>query len=202
MSHYVRVLSTAPDQVSLEDLTEALKRLDTTAVLRLEAGEPEDWEQITLSHSDGEEIAAIEFNPVAVGSLASEELEEFAKEVVDCRPALAAKWLLSYFRGVRSIYALQVLHGTNRDNGWEIFGAVKAGIWAAAPSIIQADHEGFSNEEGYHILWQFSDTVSGNWWMGVLVNGKWQHFQMDLGNPAHREAFQDGRIPKGLKQKR
>ena len=35
-----------------------------------------------------------------------------------------------------------------------------------------ADHEGFSNEEGFHILWQFSNSVKGTWWMGVLKDGR------------------------------
>lgn len=68
-------------------------------------------------------------------------------------------------------------------------------IRAAAPSIIQADLEGFTNEEGYHILWQFSDPVTGPWWMGVLKNNAWVHFQMDLGNVSHREAFLRGEVP-------
>jgi RNA polymerase sigma factor (sigma-70 family) len=59
--------------------------------------------------------------------------------------------------------------------------------------------QGFSNEDGYHILWQFSDSVDGEWWMGVLQDGRWQHFQMDLGNRKQRESFFQGQIPDGTK---
>jgi len=72
-------------------------------------------------------------------------------------------------------------------------------LWGFAPSVIQADGEGFTNEDGYHILWQFSDSVSGSWWMGVLQGGEWKHFQMELANHQHREAFFRGEIPKGVK---
>ena len=65
-------------------------------------------------------------------------------------------------------------------------------------AIIQADLEGFTNEEGYHILWQFSDSVSGPWNMGVLQDDTWYHFRMDLGDPAHRAAFLDGEMPADL----
>jgi hypothetical protein len=85
-------------------------------------------------------------------------------------------------------------------NGWDILAAVKNGIWSAAPSILQADNEGFSNEGGYHILWQFNDLVEGNWWMGVLSNGQWKHFEMDLGNRKHRESFLRGQIPDDVKR--
>jgi hypothetical protein len=84
-------------------------------------------------------------------------------------------------------------------NGWEVLGAVKNTIWAAAGGVIQADGEGFSNEDGYHILWQFPDDVTGDWWMAVLKDGEWEAFQMDLGNPAHRAAFKAGRIPNGVR---
>jgi hypothetical protein len=35
--------------------------------------------------------------------------------------------------------------------------------------------------------------------MGVLQDGDWKHFQMELGDHQHREAFFRGEIPKGAK---
>jgi hypothetical protein len=64
--------------------------------------------------------------------------------------------------------------------------------------IFQADREGFSNEDRYHILWQFSDSTAGNWWMGVLKDGSWVHFEMDLGNPQQWESFFAGELPAGV----
>jgi hypothetical protein len=55
--------------------------------------------------------------------------------------------------------------------------------------------DGFTNEEGFHIVWQFSDTVSGAWNMAVLQDETWYHFLMDLGDLDHREAFQNGEVP-------
>src|SRR5512135_3082541 len=68
-------------------------------------------------------------------------------------------------------------------------------LWERGDAIIQADGEGFTNEEGYHIVWQFADHVSGPWKMGVLQDGVWQHFTMDLGDPDHRSAFLRGAVP-------
>lgn len=45
----------------------------------------------------------------------------------------------------------------DRDDGWDALDAVKNRIWSFAPSILQADNEGFSNEDGYHVLWQFTE---------------------------------------------
>jgi hypothetical protein len=199
MGYYVRVLSTSAELIPLSALQLELTKNKLRAKLSVEAGVPERWEQLILRHARGPDIAAIERNPVEDGSLGSNELAEFADEVTNCKPASAAKWLQGYFRRVRCIYAFQVLSGADYTKGWDILGAIKNRIWASAPSIIQADAEGFSNEEGYHIVWQFKDSVSGSWWMGVLRDARWVHFQMDLGNPLHREAFWRGEVPSGAK---
>jgi hypothetical protein len=199
MGYYVRVLSTSADCVSLSALQSTLEQDKLRATLRTEEGAADDWTQLILCHSDGREIASIERNLVEEGSLGSEELTEFAEEVAECKPTNAAKWLLDYFPRVRTIYAFQVLSGTDHKNGWEILGAIKNCIWSAAPSILQADNEGFSNEDGYHIVWQFSDSVDGESWMAVLQKGQWNPFQMDLGNPKQRESFFRGQIPSGAK---
>jgi hypothetical protein len=199
MPYYVRVLSTSADSVSLSALQSAIEKDNLFATLSAEEDADEDWTQLILRHTDGREIALIERNLVEEGSLGAEELAEFADEVAECEPANAARWLLDYFPRVRCIYAFQVLNGSDYKNGWEILGAVKNHIWSAAPSILQADNEGFSNEDGYHILWQFSDSVNGNWWMAVMKEGQWNSFQMDLGNRKQRESFCQGQIPKGAK---
>lgn len=199
MGYYIRVLSTSADWIPLSELQSALAMDKLRATLSAEAGASDDWTQLVLSHADGREIASIERSLVEDGSLGSDELAEFADEVADCKPANAAKWLLDYFPRVLCIYTFQVLSGTNHKNGWEILGTVKNRIWSFAPSIIQADGEGFTNEDGYHILWQFSDSVDGDWWMGVLRDGQWKDFQMDLGNRKHREIFFQGQIPDGAK---
>jgi hypothetical protein len=40
--------------------------------------------------------------------------------------------------------------------------------------------------------------VQGSWWMAVLEQGQWRHFEMDLGDRQHRAAFLQGQIPAGV----
>lgn len=199
MPYYVRVLSTSANNVPLSELRSVIERENLEATLSAEEDPDEDWTQLLLCHTDGREIALIERNLVAEGSLGAEELAEFADVVAECKPANAARWLLDYFPRVRCIYAFQVLSGTDYKNGWDILDAVKSHIWSTAPSIVQADNEGFSNEEGYHILWQFNDSVDGTSWMAVMKEGQWISFEMDLGDHKQRKSFFKGQIPKGAK---
>jgi hypothetical protein len=199
MPYYVRVLSTAANCVPLRNLQVALDTAMRDARLTLDDGTEDDWNQILLAHADGTNIAVIERNPVRPGSLAEEELQEFSADIEDCQPASGRDWLRQFFPRVRCIYACQLLGGTDHKNGWQIFGRIKNALWSLAPAIIQGDGEGFSNDDGYHILWQFSETVTGKWWMAVLVDGKWNRFEMDLDNPVHRAAFRAGKVPWGVK---
>ena len=198
MSYYVRVLSTSSQCVPLSALQSALEKEKLDASISADDTAPDDWSQLVLSHGDGTEIAVIERNLVHEGSLGAEELAEFAEEVAECEPASAATWLTDYFSRVRCIYAFQVLHGTEHQSGWEILDTIKGCLWMSAPGILQADFEGFTNEDGYHILWQFDESVEGDYAMGVLQDGQWAQFEMDLGNRKHRQAFLQGQIPEGV----
>jgi hypothetical protein len=148
-----------------------------------------------LKHPSGEEIALIERNETRQG-LGADELAEFIEEVGQYKPVDAAHWLKTYLPKVEMIYAFQLLPGTDVEDGWSRLHAVYSNIWNRAKGILQADGEGFSNEEGYTILWQFGANVSGRWNVAVL-NGKetWTTFQMNLEDPIQREFFQRGEVP-------
>ena len=69
---------------------------------------------------------------------------------------------------MKTIYAFQHLQGAEIGEGSNALHALRAKLWERGDAILQADDEGFTNEEGYHIVWQFSDSVSGPWNMGVF----------------------------------
>jgi|ERR1043166_696733 hypothetical protein len=195
MGYRIRVLGTSSEQPDLNSLCGSLRKAESSAVLKLETGTESNWEQLVLSHPDGPEIALIEYNPVTDDKLGREELEEFIAEVESLKPISAARWLQQYLPRVRVIYALQLLSGTEVRDGWSAVHTVQGAIWTTAGGILQADSEGFTNEDGYQILWQFRHGVSGKWNMAVLDREKWVAFEMELGDLAQREAFLKGEVP-------
>ena len=201
MGYYIRVLAEKADFLSLSQLEAALRREVRGVRIQIEGGTPERWEQLVLAHDDGTEIALIERNPVLKGELGAEELQEFIDEVAHEKPASAARWLQKYLPRVKVIYAFQLLSGADKEPGWAAVWAVEGHVWSSLGGIFQADGEGFSNREGFHILWQFSDHVKGPWKMAVLNwRGKWQRFQMELSDEEQRKAFLEGRVPPGCKR--
>jgi hypothetical protein len=105
------------------------------------------------------------------------------------------EWLDHYFDRIKVVYAIRVLDAALIDDNLEIVNALKRAIWGKSGGLLQNDLEGFSNEEGYHILWQFPDEITGDKYCAVLDNGVWVRFRMDLGDAFQRMAFWAGEVP-------
>ncbi len=198
MGYYTRVLSKQEDFLSFEELSRLISAEHPEYKLTVEDGSEEEWESLLLSGKDEVEVALLERHPVTDGSLGQDEIAEFIEETQDCKPESGVQWLAEYLTEVKTIYAFQHLQGADTEAGSNALHALRSALWERGEAIIQADREGFTNEDGYQIVWQFSDSVSGPWNMGVLQDGIWHHFEMDLGDPDHRVAFLKGRVPHDL----
>jgi hypothetical protein len=198
VAYYSRVLSKDEEFPAFEELAELIRAGHPDYRLTVESGEDEEWESLLLASTDEVEVAVIERNPVFDGSTGQDEIADFLEDIQDCRPESGAEWLAEFLEEVKTVYAFQHLQGAEMVDGGNALHALRSALWERGDAIIQADNEGFTNEEGFHILWQFSDSVSGPWNMGVLLDGSWHHFKMDLGDPDHRAAFLAGEVPEDL----
>ena len=140
MGYYIRVLGKNLGDIPLDKLREA----SHPAVLHISEGNGDSWQQLTLSHNSGQEIAIIEKNPVVEGQLGAEELREFVDEVPHYKPESAATWLQRYLPTVKVIYAFQLLKGTDVSDGWSQLHRLYSAVWNHAGGILQADGEGCS----------------------------------------------------------
>jgi hypothetical protein len=198
MAYYTRVLSKDEEFPSFDELAESIRDRHPGFKLTIESGEDEEWETLLLSGDDEVEVAVIERNPVATGSTGQDEIADFLEDIQDCKPESGVEWLTEYLDEVKTVYAFQHLQGSETEEGGNVLHALRSALWERGDAIIQADNEGFTNEEGFHIVWQFSDSVSGPWNMGVYKDDLWHHFKMDLGDPDHRAAFLEGEVPDDL----
>lgn len=200
MGYYIRVLALENEPISVQEIEDHLSASELSINIEVEDGDASRWNQLLLKHDEESPIAVIERNPTNK-ELGQEELQEFMEEIGDCKPDSAVKWLKSFLPKVKVVYAFQILSGADKSDGWEAIHEIQGLIWNKLGGIFQADGEGFSNEDGYHILWQFSDTVTGPWNMAVRGTfGGWTAFEMDLGDEKQRQAFCIGKVPKGTKK--
>jgi len=198
MAYYTRVLSKDDEFPSFEALAQVVSADHPDFKLTIEEGDEDEWQTLLLSSVDEVEVAVIERNPVSDGSMGQDEIAEFMEDLVGCKPENAVEWLEDYLSEVKTVYAFQHLQGSETVDGGNALHAVRSALWEHGEAILQADGEGFTNEAGYHIVWQFSDTITGPWKMAVLQDGVWHQFAMDLGDPDHREAFLAGEVPEDV----
>lgn len=195
MGYYLRLFTTKDDRIPLKEISSALPE---DCRVHVELDSDQGWQGLVIKTKSGDEICLLERTP---DDLAAEEISEFREFLEDTKPASAAKWVLDYLAKVKVIYACQVLELGFGDDYRNIPSEI---VWALKQAlndgIMQADGEGFSNEDGYHVTWDFAPDVAGPWNMAVLTEAQnWTRFEMDLGSAEHREAFLDGRVPNGAK---
>ena len=195
MPYYTRVLTKQEDFPSVDELAQFIRAEHPDYKLTLEEGTEEDWESLLLSGDDEVEVAVLERSPVFDGSTGQDEIADFTLDLEECKPDTGVQWLTEYLGEVKTIYAFQHLQGAETVDGSNALHALRSHLWERGDAILQADGEGFTNEDGFHIVWQFSDSISGPWNMGVFRDGIWHQFKMDLGDPDHRAAFQRGEVP-------
>lgn len=202
MSYYVRVLTPEPKPLAADALRAGLAELGRADVtLVVDEGEDDtDWTAIVAYADDGSPIGLLTRDAVTdAEGLAKEEIEDFVEELKDALPKSGAAWVRTYLKRVQTIYAVQLMAAAFEEKGEGVPGLILEAIRGEAGGIIQADGEGFSNEDGSQVVWQFDDEVDGPWTAAVIgPNKDWITFEMDLGNPAHRTAFQEGRLPDGV----
>jgi hypothetical protein len=176
MGYYIRVLGTKDPDIHIDELLNALKEDGLEALVNFDKNEtPDKWTVIQIVNDKGQELTQIERNPVIDGELGKEELDEFKKLILDYKPISAVNWLTNYFSKVKVIYAFQILNAGFEDSNFDIISALKTKIWNKTEGILQADNEGFTNDDGYHILWQFPDNVTGDW-SCATINGPVNNF--------------------------
>ncbi len=198
MPYYTRVLSKDSEFPPFDELADFIHSMHPDYKLTVEEGTEEEWESLLLSGNDEVEVAVLERNPVSNGSVGQDEVADFIEETQDCKPETGVAWLHEFLAEVKTVYSFQHLQGSETVDGGNALHGLRSHLWERGDAILQADNEGFTNEEGFHIVWQFSDSVTGPWNMGILQDDTWHHFKMDLGDPDHREAFLNGEMPADL----
>jgi hypothetical protein len=201
MGYFVRILTPSTAAVSAAAILKSVRSLPEIAVTF--SGPKNAWQSVFVGANPvpGQSpIVTVERNPIVRDSLGKEELGEFDQAMKKALPASGAKWVRGYLKKVRTIYAVQFHSEAARHAA--VVGAVIEALRAAVGGIVQADANGFTNEAGDCVVWQFPQDAVGPWTMAVLDGRKWVTFEMDLGNLPQRKAFLRGEIPGAKKAKR
>lgn len=158
--------------------------------------EDDDEEEDEDEESDPEgDFATIfrEPDPTAVRA----ELDEIIQELDGVEPASGAAWVADYLRSAKTIYRFTP-HHEDFELAMEALRAVMWGIQKESAGIAYAEGEGWSNQDGCQVTWEFDreDGLEGAWQVAVLDSaGHWQSFSLELSDRAQCRAFREGRSP-------
>lgn len=183
----------------MKALSGCLLNGDLPFKVRGDDGGDTNWRRLEIYGAFGRAIAVIERTPVLAESTMP-EFAELVKDLASMRPRSAVEWLVRYLSTVRVVYRIEVLPAIDELRGWPALHVVQGAIWEFAGGILQSDGEGFTNENGYYILWQFREDTDGLANMAVLDDGDWLEFQMNLGDAEQRAAFLEGRMPEDAEE--
>jgi hypothetical protein len=191
-------LTPASEAVSYRDLIDFVAELGEGQRAALVSGAPEDWRVITVTFDDGSWSFDLERETVAAGKPGLDELEFFRAGLDQTEPAVNARWVAEYLTRVQTVYTFRCSINAP-DANLELVREIVDSFRNDEPSgLLYAELEGWSNEYGHHITWEFTEGAKGKWWMGLRREKGWDYFQMELGNRKHREAFRAGRAPAGV----
>jgi len=197
MGQIVRILTKDEKYIPLSEIRNYLYLKNLKCMLKLEYGTETQWKEVSVQ-CEGNEIFFIERDSIKDDAIAKKELKDFKKMLKKANPTSAADWLKDYLEQIEVVYAIEIFPEISDYTGWEILSSIQNYIFKHMDSaIIQSNNEGFTNEEGFHILWQFtSKNIHGKCYSAVLDrSGTWKPFVMDLSNEDQILDFQDGIVP-------
>lgn len=172
----------------------------------LVAGKPKDWRQIHVTYSDGSWSFDFERYTVGKAGQWGEDLDFFRGWLGVVEPSVNTQWLMQYLTRVQTVYMFRCASSAP-DSTLDLVNEIVDSLRhddeniGGHSGLLYAEREGWSNEDGHHLTWEFSDRVSGMWWMALRREEGWDTFEMDLGDIKHREAFKAGEVPAGVESR-
>lgn len=158
------------------------------------------WTQIALYTEDGDPV--VEIDKFARGDAAFDDyIADVVRRLLDdkepVKPHSAVKWLCNFMTKVQTVYVLRPQQSLYDEPGWEIFNEFWTNLKDLEPGIVHCQGEGFTNEQGAQITWEFPAGASGDWKMALFDSRKnsWIEFSMDLANQEQRSLFLAGTLP-------
>lgn len=183
----------------IEFVSEISEEIEEEQIAELTEGTPREWRQIAVTYPDGE--WSFDFERRSVAAVATNDdpwtdnLEFFREGLAEATPGVNVQWIAQYLTRVQTVYMFRCSINAP-DSNLELVREIIDSLRNEGPhGLLYADLEGWSNEDGQHITWEFSDGANGVWWMALRAESGWNVFQMDLGNYEHRKAFQAGEVP-------
>ncbi len=190
MAYYVRLLTPTEKTLTFTAIRHEIETIILTA------GTDENWEKIDIRGPAREPIADL-VRQATDGTAGAAELAELKNQVAHLYPENARQWVQKYLERIKTVYSFQLFADNIDRTDWPVLGRIQNCLKDGLGGIIQADSEGYYNENGDYILWQMYTGARGTIPAATLdENGNWLTFQLNLNDATAVERFQQGERPR------
>ena len=161
---------------------------------------PGSWTTLTLYLDNGEAVVEIEKYAEQDETL-RDAIQDTVRMLLDdknpVKPTSAVKWLCQFMSRVKVLYVFRPMQAINTEAGWELFNEVWTNLRETLHGIVHLDEEGFTNEHGAQITWEYPGDETGDLKVAVLneKGQEWIEYTLNLANHEHRELFIAGKVP-------
>jgi hypothetical protein len=167
--------------------------------LEFETEKTNTHNQIIVKKNETELIIIIELLPEK-----KEEDKLKLKKIIEyCEtklPAKNMKWVKKYLSKTKLLYEFIPLSGFESEEDFEILSLVIREAWVNSRGILQYINEGFTNESGDLVLWDYPYSITGIRSAALKdFTGRWKTFEMTLESLEQRKKFFKGKLPEKAK---
>ncbi|MGM0418882.1 MAG: hypothetical protein ACQEQS_09185 [Thermodesulfobacteriota bacterium] len=128
------------------------------------------------------------------------KLDNIIEYACEKKPLKSAKWVKKYLKKTSVLYEFIPLADLETEEDWEIFSLLYIEAWAYLRGIFQIKNEGFTNESGDIIFWDFPYDATGSRTAALRTfTGRWKTFELDIEDNSQKNKFLKGKIPEKSK---
>lgn len=199
MPFFIRLFSKHRTMLSREILLGAIAGNEKFKKIRIEKESTNTHDQFLVKKDDLELLIILELIPFNRG-YDKKRIHKIIDSVSDKKPSSSVKWVKNFLKKTKIYYEFIPLADLEEDDDWELFSLLYQEAWAGLRGIFQIKDEGFTNESGDLIVWDFPYSAAGKRVAAIRsFTGRWKTFEMDLESMVQRKAFFSGRLPKNIK---
>jgi hypothetical protein len=199
MNYQTRLFCQTKKKLTSDILSSGLKNELLAQNLLFETEKTDTHNQIIIKKNKLELIIIIELLPEK-----KEEDKIKLKNIIEYLekklPKKNMKWVKKYISKTKIFYEFIPLSTFESDEDWEILSIIQTEAWANSRGIFQYIDEGFTNESGDLVLWDYPFSITGKRIAAVKdFTRRWKTFEMDLESINQRKSFFEGKVPKNSK---
>ncbi|MBU6452224.1 MAG: hypothetical protein KGS72_10625 [Cyanobacteria bacterium REEB67] len=161
----MRFFGLIDEPISVDKVAGWLQKAMIDCEIESEEGEGEDnfpgcWSTLTLFLDDGEPVIEIEkygFEEENFTAAIQDTVRLLLDDKKPVKPASAVKWLCQFMSKVKVLYEFRPMPAVKTEAGWELFNEVWTNMRDILRGIVHLEDEGFTNEQGAQITWEYPD---------------------------------------------